>query len=626
MLYVVLMVTGLLIGLSAGRDGNALWGLLFGLVLAHMIRLSQRLGRLERELKARSKRPDEAPPAKEAALVATEPSDTADALDWARESEAPSPREEPEEAEASEEAQEPQAPSLLVRGIGLVKAFFTTGNPLVRTGALVLFVAVAFLLKYISERVQVSIELRLLGIAFGGLAILVTGVLMRVRRPGFALPFQGAGIGVLYLTTYAAVRLYPVIPPGVALLVLLLVVAVTIGLALWQDTSTLASFGVVGGFLAPVLTSTGQGSHVELFSYYLVLNVAIGTIAWFRAWRWLNWLGFVFTFGIASMWGAEYYRPEHFATTEPFLVAHVALYIAIAVLFAVRQPPRLKGLVDGTLVFGTPLVGFTLQALLLEDRGMDLAASAAILGIVYLVLRQGLLGRDREHFSLLGQSFLGLGVGFLTLAVPLAFDARVTSAMWTLEGAAIAWVGIHQSASLRRWAGYLLMLVGSLAYLLENEAAPGNGWALLNADYLGIAIVSASFLFVADQIRRRQCDPGLPHLAAAFWVYGAIWFWLGGINELQRQLAGAPRLLSVVIYLGAGAIACAEYGRRQAFGAARGTAVFGALFLALTTLAWRVPETGLLLLNANSLAAAGVVAALTAVGVRYVEGSEKGLW
>jgi len=33
---------------------------------------------------------------------------------------------------------------------------------------------------------------------------------------------------------------------------------------------------------------------------------------------------------------------------------------------------------------------------------------------------------------------------FATLAIPLAFDARWTSAAWALEGAAAVWVGLRQ--------------------------------------------------------------------------------------------------------------------------------------------------------------------------------------
>jgi uncharacterized membrane protein len=73
-------------------------------------------------------------------------------------------------------------------------------------------------------------------------------------------------------------------------------------LAVLQESKSLAVAGIIGGFLAPVLMSTGGGSHVMLFTYYALLNMGILGIAWFKSWRELNLLGFFFTFTIATLW------------------------------------------------------------------------------------------------------------------------------------------------------------------------------------------------------------------------------------------------------------------------------------------------------------------------------------
>src|SRR5690606_4939961 len=95
-------------------------------------------------------------------------------------------------------------------------------------------------------------------------------------------------------------------------------------LAVLQDARTLAVLGILAGFLAPVWLSTGSGNHVALFAYYAVLNAAIFAIAWMRPWRVLNLLGFAFTWGIGIAWGVLAYRPEHYASTQPFLLLFFA--------------------------------------------------------------------------------------------------------------------------------------------------------------------------------------------------------------------------------------------------------------------------------------------------------------
>src|SRR5262249_31100568 len=195
------------------------------------------------------------------------------------------------------------------------------GNTVVRVGVVVLFFGVAFLLKYAYEHTHVPLELRLIGVALGAVVLLIFGWRLRHARPGYALSLQGGGVGLLYLTIFAAFRLYSLLPPGPAFILLIAVAAFSAALAILQDSLALAAVGVAGGFLAPILASTGQGSHVMLFSYYLVLNLGIVAIALYKSWRPLNLLGFAFTFVIGTFWGVTRYQPEQFGSTEPFLVA-----------------------------------------------------------------------------------------------------------------------------------------------------------------------------------------------------------------------------------------------------------------------------------------------------------------
>ena len=143
----------------------------------------------------------------------------------------------------------------------------------------------------------------------------------------------------------------------------MVVVTVAAGLvAVLQNSRTLIVLGIAGGFLAPLLAATETGDHVALFSYYagaerghpghcLVQGVAAAQPARLR----------LHLRDRESLWGYQGYRPEHFATTEPFLILFVLMYIGVAVLFALRRPPNLRGFVDSTVVFGTPLIGFALQ-------------------------------------------------------------------------------------------------------------------------------------------------------------------------------------------------------------------------------------------------------------------------
>jgi uncharacterized membrane protein len=453
---------------------------------------------------------------------------------------APPPAEVVKKQEVPSRRAEPLPPSLEARLQAKIKAFFTEGNVVLRVGLLVLFFGVAFLLKYAADRNVVPIELRLLGVALGGLGLLGFGWRQRQARPGFALLLQGGGIGIMYLTVFAAFKLYHLVPTPLAFGLMLGLVAASTALALLQDSSPLALFGAAGGFLAPVLLSTGSGNHVALFSYYALLNSGILAVSWFKAWRSLNLLGFIFTLGIGSVWGLSSYRPQHFATAEPFLILFFLMFNAIGVLFAFRQPPNLRGYVDGTLVFGTPVVCFSLQAGMVQHMQHGLAYSALAMSLFYVVLATFLWNKGderlRQGMRTLTEAFLALGVVFVTLAVPLALSGRWTAVTWAMEGAALIWVGIRQNRVLARSSGFLLQFAAGLFFFVDMaHYQPIPKPPLLNSCYLGAVIIALSALFASWQLYKadnlRRCEKW-HHLPLFFW--GCLWWFCAGLGEIDR--------------------------------------------------------------------------------------------
>jgi uncharacterized membrane protein len=157
--------------------------------------------------------------------------------------------------------------------------WFLGGNTLVRTGVIVLFFGVAFLLKFVAERYTLPIGTRLAGTALGGLGLVLLGWRLRERRAGYALSLQGGGIGIFYITVYAAFRLYGLLPPTAAFGLMLAIVVVAGVLAVRQDALALAMLGTAGGFLAPILASSGSGNIQRLLAYCAVLIVGVLLLA-----------------------------------------------------------------------------------------------------------------------------------------------------------------------------------------------------------------------------------------------------------------------------------------------------------------------------------------------------------
>jgi uncharacterized membrane protein len=454
--------------------------------------------------------------------------------------------------------------------VRIVREYFTGGNTLVRVGVVILFIGVAFLLRYVAERTHVPVELRLSAVALGAIVLLVLGWRLRKRRAGYALALQGGAIGILYLTVFASLRLFHVMSPGPAFVVLVLLSAFSAALAVLQSSMAFALLAVSCGFLAPILASTGQGSHVVLFSYYLVLNLGILAIAWFKAWRPLNVVGFLFTFAIATAWGVLRYHDDLFATTEPFLIAFFLLYVGIAVLCSLRQQPVLRGYLDGTLVFGTPVVAFGLQAALVHGRPFAAAYSALAVSAMYLGLAWALHRGRRETQRLLVEAFMALGIAFLTLAVPLALDGRWSSATWALEGAALVWVGCRQGRRLARASGALLQIASGVIFLFDLDA-PYGGVPVLNSACLGGLMIAAAAVYSAHMLNtvRETLRVEERAYAPVLFFWGVIW-WLGtGATELMRHLPERFEMAGMLVFLSGTAVLSSEISRRLGLAMAR---------------------------------------------------------
>ena len=406
----------------------------------------------------------------------------------------------------------PLEPNVVDKALAAAIAWLTGGNTVVRIGVVVLFIGLSFLAKYAADNALFPVELRLALVGAAGMTLLLIGFRLRDKRPGYALTLQGAGVAVLYLSVFASFRLYQLVPPGLALAVMVSVCALSTAIALLQNSRALAVIGFAGGFLAPILTSTGQGSHVVLFSFYTLLNLAILVIAFRRSWRLLNLLGFVMTFGIATAWGVLRYTPEHYASTQPFLIGFFLIYVLTAVLYALRQSTELKaslnGAVDGTLVFGTPLIAFGLQAGLVHEFEFATAFSALALGAFYLLLAAGLLKRKQDTLHLLTECYLALGVGFATLAVPLALDARWTAAIWAVEGAAVFWVGMRQARWMPRAFGLLLQGVAALAFIGSLERGLHSALPFAHPAFIGAWLLALPAFAVAWWVRQPLAHSG----------------------------------------------------------------------------------------------------------------------
>ncbi|MFA9439203.1 DUF2339 domain-containing protein [Uliginosibacterium sp. sgz301328] len=492
------------------------------------------------------------------------------------------------------------------------------GNPLAKIGVLLLFFGLAYLFKYSVDHDMLPIELRLAGAGLLSLGLLGIGWRLRHRQPLYALILQGGAVGAFYLTAFASFRLYHLLPSSAAFALMIVICAASVALAVVQRAQSLAVVAALGGYLAPVLLSTGGGSHIGLFSYYGMLSAGILTVSVWQIWRPLNLVGFVFTFGVAALWADKSYVPAFYLSCQLFLILNLVIFGILAPLAALRHDTRSLRFVDGTLVFGTPLVAFGFQYALMRQQGwmMGAAFSALILGAIYLPLARTLMRRWPEAGRRLAISFIALGGGFVTLAIPLALSARWTSLAWALEGVGVAWVGVGQRHRRMAWSGSLLVALAA--------ASAAFAWPMDTTTLLLVFGVLALSLLTLGWVWRdeREWIEGRVIAAVAGTAGVLCWLWwvFEGAWRVGHYADIAP--LAALALSGISALLWERVGHRLGWPLLR-HAGWSLWLVAAGVLAWAISDRGHPLVgNAQILSLAYWLVALAcaAVVLRRVEG------
>jgi uncharacterized membrane protein len=163
-------------------------------------------------------------------------------------------------------------------------------------GGLALFLGIAFFVKYSFDNNLISPELRVAMGFLAGVGLLVGGVVMsRKDFPALSQTLCATGVVVLYAVTFSCRSVYHFqffgTIPTFLLMVLITVTACLLAVRL--NALVVAILGMLGGFLTPILLSTGVDNPAGLFGYIAILDIGLILVAlnrrWFFSPRWRRW-------------------------------------------------------------------------------------------------------------------------------------------------------------------------------------------------------------------------------------------------------------------------------------------------------------------------------------------------
>ena len=213
-------------------------------------------------------------------------------------------------------------------------------------GGLALFLGVAFFVKYSFEHNLIPPELQ---VAIGfviGVSILISGLLLKRKENAVtAQTLCATGILVLYAVTFACRFYYHFAFFGLipTFLLMTLITAVAFLLAVRLNAIVVAVLGIAGGFLTPVLLSTGQDHPLGLFVYTALLDIGLLGLAQRKGWNVLPTLGAIGTALMQIAWVGTFFVPEKYFAGSKVLVV-MAVFAGFQGLFlaAVAWSKRMR--------------------------------------------------------------------------------------------------------------------------------------------------------------------------------------------------------------------------------------------------------------------------------------------
>src|SRR3981189_295559 len=284
----------------------------------------------------------------------------------------------------------------------------------------------------------------------------------------------------------------------------MVLVTVTIAaVALGRDSQRIAMLSMLGGFLTPLLVSTGRDEQIALFTYIFILCAGLLIMAWRRDWRWLAPVSFVLTQFYFWGWYDTFYQATKLEPTLAFATLFLVIYSTLPVLNSIRS-----GSLDSLSSFLIALNAFNYlaaaYAMLWPQHRWPLTLLVLALSAAHLTVSGLLPAEKRGEIPLSRLLFAGLALTFATLAIPIRLEGKWITLAFAVEGAVLVWTGFR---SMTRF----LRALAALRLLIFPLPAPQF---LFNERFAAYAVLILCFSVVVYAAREHQSSVGRDELGA----------------------------------------------------------------------------------------------------------------
>ncbi len=349
---------------------------------------------------------------------------------------------------------------------------FKFGSQVLTTvGIVAVLLGVIFFLRYAFDTGLITEGMRIFLGYISGLAFVVVGYFLRAKYQSYGTGLTGGGLGIFYITTYAAFEFYGIISQPAAFALFIGITALGACLAIAYNSMPIIMFSLLGGFLVPLIFPLTDSVHV-LFPYLIILNLAVLLIARFKAWPKLTVVSLIATGLLGLTWVVSYKAQEVVQVTFVYVTILFLIYFATSFINFLVRDRDYKG-IDAFLVYVLPVFYFSLCSPLIETRE-GYAIFALVVGVFYLVMSLVLrtMFNQSSAMSKCSNIMMVIGSLYLIIATALHFEGNITTIMFAAEAILMVVSGVMFRARATRILGIVLAaFVGiiSLGHIFEDN-------------------------------------------------------------------------------------------------------------------------------------------------------------
>jgi uncharacterized membrane protein len=418
-------------------------------------------------------------------------------------------------------------------------------------GAIAVLIGVVFFLAMAARRGWIDETTRVVLAFFGSTALLGVGLYLYERqgRTQAALAAVATAIAALYASTTAATTHYGLVEPAIGLGIAGLIGAAATAIAVRWSSPIVATIGIVGAVLSPVLVDAGT-TGISLAFMAVALVAATGVLIWQR-WNWLAAAVFLTSVPQLVGWMIDTYK-DSLVLTLVVLALFWAVYVVAAIGYELRVPTEKLRLASASLLLADAILVAGAGWLTLEEADHSDAGTIWVIGAALVHVAIGaatLRGRISRELALLA---LAVGIGLSAIGAALALDGPALVAAWSVEAVLLTWLA-RRTGEDRGYLAALGFLSAAAAHSLLFDARPDamfddpNATAIVAVVLVTAAAAIAARLYAGPWESARAVPEAfavaglayLPPIALEGVLVVAAWVAIGVALTAVRERAGA---------------------------------------------------------------------------------------